>query len=560
MKKIFTLFVVTMAASAFAVAQPNVGEFHRTGNQGLKSSLPVKSEMIKKTAVVPFRNEQMTMAAPGARRAKADLANGVYYSKPAGAGYIGWGTDGSGYGACILTVAPFVEFSFIDQSNPKASKWMLGSQDITEYVEDGVFTNAVDPGYGMSSLPTITSKAGSFTLGEQSQHFADYGSAIYNWGNFWPIGFQDDHVGAYLWGAYDNDNLLGTGTVTFTDGTYECIGVYQHLPKPATPWYCESAEVYFSSISGTVGTIYMKIYNAEDTSEDAEPVYTLVATDEDIAWSNTGKRNGVEITFGNIQFNNIVEEDGFETQAPFVLDFPADVYFTWDEGADFNIGGLEIMPEDMIDYTYVDENGETQYYDVVPLLNVNGKVGSFSYNSHLAANINFFAYQDMVYVPTTLYSNDGTTTYEDVNVVKMSNDGKTAENALDGWVFVNIAGTDLENYEIEFSDESAQEWLKCYYDSTGLSEKNTFYLTFEATELPSDVAGRSTNVIVKGLGVQNETPIIVYQGEYVGINNVTKDAEKEDNEVYNLQGVKVSKSEAELPAGVYVKNGKKFVK
>ena len=89
----------------------------------------------------------------------------------------------------------------------------------------------------------------------------------------------------------------------------------------------------------------MKIYNAEDTSEDAEPVYTLVATDEDIAWSGKGTRNGVEITRGNIRFNNIVEEDGFETQAPFVLDFPADVYFTWDEGADFNIGGLEIMPD-----------------------------------------------------------------------------------------------------------------------------------------------------------------------------------------------------------------------
>ena len=197
MKKIFTLFVVTMAASAFAVAQPNAGEFHRTGYQGLKSSLPVKSEMIKRASAVPFRNEQMTIATPGARRAKADLANGVYYSKPAGAGYIGWGTDGSGYKACILTVAPFVDFSFIDQSNPKASKWTLGSQDITDYVEDGVFTNAVDPGYGMSSLPTITSGAGSFTLGEQSRYFDEVGSAIYNWGEFWSIGFLDDHTGAF---------------------------------------------------------------------------------------------------------------------------------------------------------------------------------------------------------------------------------------------------------------------------------------------------------------------------------------------------------------------------
>ena len=501
-----------------------LGELHRASDQALMPSLSSKSELVKRDAYVPFRNEQMTIAIPGSRRAKANLENGVYYSKPAGASYIGWGTDGFGYGACILTVAPFVEYSFIDQSNPKADKWTLGGQDITEYVEDGVFTNFMNPGSGMISLPTITSNAGSFTLGEESRYFADYGSAIYNWGEFWPIGFQDDHVGAYLWGAYDNDNLLGTGSVTFSDGTYDCIGVYQHLPKPATPLYCEAAEVYFSSISGTVGTIYMTIYNADDPSEDAEPVYTLVATDEDIAWTNKGTRNGVEITRGNIQFKNIIEEDGFETQAPFVLDFPADVYFTWEEGADFNIGALEIQPEDYIDYSYVDENGETQYYEATPLINVNGSVGSFSYNSPLATNINFFAYQDMVYVPTSLQDNQGNV-YEDVNIVKISNDGKTAENALEGWVCVNIAGTDLENYEIEFADESAEEWLTCYYDSTGLSVNNAFFLTFEATELPNDVSSRSTNVVVKGLGVQNETPIIVYQGENVGMNNlILKDA------------------------------------
>ena len=58
-----------------------------------------------------------------------------------------------------------------------------------------------------------------------------------------------------------------------------------------------------------------------------------------------------------------------------------------------------------------------------------------------------------------------------------------------------------------------------------------------------------------------EYPITITQyGAGAGIKGINKDAEKEDTEIYNLQGVKVSKSEADLPAGVYVKNGKKFVK
>ncbi len=560
MKKIFTSFAVVLAASAFAIAQPTPGALKPASVAGFNPAPFSKSEMVQRKA--PIMTEQMQLAAPGARRAKSSAANGVYYSKPAGTLYIGWGIDGSGYGPCILTTAPFTDISFIDQSNPAATSWTLGGDDITQYVEDGKFTYNCDPGYGLSSLPTITNESGSFTLGENSQYFSSHGSAVYNWSEIFPMGFLDDHTGNHVWGALDNDNLLGTGTFTTSDGTYDCIGIYQRFPQPATPIYSESAVVYMTSISGKIGTIHMAIYNANDTSEDAEPVYTLVATDEDFVSFGTGNRNGVEITFGNIVFNNIIEEDGFETQAPFVIDFPAEVYVTWEDGADFNMSGVEIQPEDYIDFAYTNADGETEFYQAEALVNANGQIASFSYNSPLVAGINFNAYLDKVHVPTTLYATEGEETYENVNVVKVSDDGQTAENAVEGWVYVYAANDDLEKYEIELESSYEEEWLTCYFDTTGYGENHAFYMTFRATELPAGVTSRYANVIIKGLGVENDNPILVYQGEYPteGIKAVSKDVEKEDNEIYNLQGVKVGKSEAVLAPGVYVKNGKKFVK
>ena len=115
----------------------------------------------------------------------------------------------------------------------------------------------------------------------------------------------------------------------------------------------------------------------------------------------------------------------------------------------------------------------------------------------------------------------------------------------------------LDNFTVEYDPEVV---VGLDFDTTYYADYNLVMLYVAVKELPQDVETRTTTVTF----TSNEEvvyPITITQfGAGAGINNVAKDAEKEDNEVYNLQGVKVSKSEADLPAGVYVKNGKKFVK
>lgn len=51
---------------------------------------------------------------------------------------------------------------------------------------------------------------------------------------------------------------------------------------------------------------------------------------------------------------------------------------------------------------------------------------------------------------------------------------------------------------------------------------------------------------------------VFFEGETTGINSVKANGESNDGQVYNLAGQRVNA--ANLPAGIYVKNGKKFIK
>ena len=84
-----------------------------------------------------------------------------------------------------------------------------------------------------------------------------------------------------------------------------------------------------------------------------------------------------------------------------------------------------------------------------------------------------------------------------------------------------------------------------------------FYVAAEA--LPEGETGRKGDVVLRS-NDQVDFIIHVVQGTPTeGIKSIQNDA-VDAAAIYNLQGVKVGKSETELPAGIYVKNGKKFVK
>lgn len=550
MKKFFLFSAVALAA-CMASAQPN--RALTASRVGLTPSRP-NMQMMKADPSSLMRNVQRHIATDDQATVTPRRAaeNNLYYSKPAGALYYHYDAEFRGYYPTIVTVAPFVEFTYVDCSTPAATKWEINGQDITEYVEGGTFTSSMEYGYGMNN-PVISNRKGSFQLGENNEDNATYPSQLCSWGMTMTMGMLDDHAGYYAWGSLDNDNLFGTGAINDSP----CVGIVQDYPKPATPLYCESVLVPAISISGNIGTIYMEIYNTE--SDSTEPVYTLVATDEDVVFNEMSTRNGKQIHFVKAQFNNIVtDEDGFESQEPFILDFASEVVITWEEGSDFGAMGNDIQIEDNADFTYINSNGEEDLNYALFAVNYPDGV-KYHYYKGLGLYMSFLAYQDMVNVAATLYDQAGNE-YNDCNVVKISDDGESAENVNDGWVMIQVAATDLENYEID--SEYDLSWLTIYYDTTGMSEKNTFYMTFRAEPLPADVAGRGGEIFVQGRGVKNVTPIVVYQGEYdpAAIKGVNKDAEKEDDAIYNLQGVKVAKSTEELGQGIYIRNGKKIVK
>lgn len=550
MKKLFLFSAVALAA-CMASAQPN--RALTTSRVGLTPSRP-NMQMMKADPASLMRNVQRHIAteeqATVAPRRSAE--NSLYYSKPAGALYYHYDAEFRGYYPTIVTVAPFVEFSYVDGSKPAATKWEIASQDVTEYVVDGVFTSTMDYGYGMQN-PVISNRKGSFQLGENNEDNASYPSQLCSWGIPMTMGMIDDHTGYYAWGSLDNDNLFGTGSINDSP----CVGIIQDYPKPATPLYCESVLVPAISISGNIGTIYMEIYNTESDSD--EPVYTLVATDEDVVFNEMSTRNGKQIHFVKAQFNNIItDEDGFESQEPFVLDFASEVVITWEEGSDFGAMANELQVEDFADFTYINSKDEEDLNYALFAVNYPDGV-KYHYYQGLGLYMSFMAYQDIVLVPTTLYDQAGTA-YDDCNVVKVSDDGEEAESVNGGWVMVKVAATDLESYD--FVSEDDLDWLTIYTDTTDLSSTNTFYLTFRAEPLPADVTGRGANIYILGRGVQNEAPIVVYQGVFdpEAIKDVKEDSENKDETIFNLQGVKIAKSTEELGKGIYIRNGKKIVK
>lgn len=554
MKRIVTLSMAMMAVASLSAKSVDVVNV-KAGEMGSKPSLrasrvsrsaaaAARAEMqtVKMDPMSFMSKEQKSMAAALAPK-PGSLENNLYYSKPAGAMYFNFDAEFSGYYPTIVSVAPFYEFSFVDQSTPAAMFWTINDQDVADMVEDGALTTELEYGYGMP-CPVISNRKGSFVLGEGNEDSAQYPSRIAAWGDYQTLGFVDDHTGYYAWGSLDNDNLYGTGNLNGNP----TVGIIQDFPKPATPLYCESVLVPAIVIGETVGTIYIDIFNLED-EEAEEPVYHLVATDDDIVFDQPSTRNGKSIRFTKLQFNNVViDEDGFESQEPFVLDFASEIVVTWDEGSDFGGFGLELQPEDMEDFGGVEDTNAALFAVQYP------EGVKYHYYKGLAFYISFTAYQDNVVVPTTLYDQAGNA-YTECNVVKLSDDGQTAESVNDGWVIVYFADTDLENYSIVSDSET--EWFTVYTDTTGMSESSTFYMTFRGEPLPEGVTGRSAELYVQGRGVQSADPIIVYQGEKpTDIAGIKVEA-VEPKRVYNLQGILVDNKK--LAPGFYISNGQKMV-
>lgn len=570
-----TLLVLTAAmamagvnAQTLKVSEHNVS-LNKAGKQFMNSAI-VSNHMEAKTAKATLAvGEKQEIAVAGTKKnLRKSKEDGLYYSKPSGCPYIGWGLDGMGFGNTLICAQAYTPFSFTDWSTPPAIEWVLegqsGEVDITEYVIDGKFTTSLEPKYQIG-VPTIRRKASSWQMGTANDYYAQ-GKLPYvvsgDFADMHPLTFLDDHGASYGWGSLSTDNLYGTGDIQGSP----CIAVIQDLPKPASPIYADAFFASGMTVSGTIGEVKMEIYNLDSESE--EPVYVLTATDDDfISWGE-GSRNGVTITSGNLQFSQ-KSEDAFGSivNEPIIIDFPAEVVFTGFDKCDFGLRGLEIQPED--EESFTDEDGQL----MEALFGVAYPDGvKYHYYSGLALQIGVNGVIDNVLNYGDYELEDGTT-YPSY-YVQISDDGTENKNML----FSDVAGAIALTTFPWFSEEGDEnyyaelpEWIQgCSAELLG-EDAGFYQVSFVADPLPEGES-RGAFVYIQGRGVEIDIPFFVFQGEDIeaawdmavendshntedAIHNVVANSNVFSSKTFNIAGQNVSDNFK----GIVIKNGKKYL-
>jgi hypothetical protein len=277
-------------------------------------------------------------------------------------------------------------------------------------------------------------------------------------------------------------------------------------------------------------------------------------------FSDSGASYSLHFTFVE------VDEEGFESEISPVLNGYAYLilYNFMDENVDC---GIYMTYNGNEDGNGNLDNQTHSYFDVwldgVQQLSSDGSAGWYG-EDETDAVVNLFGYFNCF----RNYADGATEITVEIPaeggwaVSAIDEDDGTVYNDIDVVSSFPIDAITIEDYPEWLEDEEGNLYLSYsdkYFaedESTGISNVLMFYVGAEA--LPAGETGRQGDVVLRSNDQVNFI-IHVVQGSPAGIKSIQNDAVGA-GAIYNLQGVKVGKSEAELPAGVYVKNGKKFVK
>ena len=412
--------------------------------------------------------------------------------------------------------------------------------------------------YGDAGLGTST---GSMTYPERSVFYASDGEnmpvGVYD---FWCGGrFYSGYTNTPAYGSYNRPDAIWDINEETNDTTYCQLNSNTllidlgNIPGFVVEKLHLSGYPYVQDLPLMNGaTLTFSLIDYDETGVDETKVYNGTITADDFV--NDGDWFTAAVSFVD------EDEDGFVTDIAPVVRHSAQLVISgfYQDGVDFaipmmysadNSGNTDFMTHSYYDLfvdgkQYLDKNGDPvftsdDYTDAVVNL-----LGHFTYIGGTEGEKTFEGWVDDTSVYDTL--EDGTkytTAY-----AQLGDDGK-AYNDFD---YLSTFGTDL--ITIECDEEKVLDFEA---DSTYYADYGVYMLFVAVTDKLAP--GETTSVKVFA---NNEDYMTINITNRIGqgIKGVNKDAEKEDTEIYNLQGVKVAKSEAELPAGVYVKNGKKFVK
>ena len=498
----------------------------------------------------PGRFEAMGETSSAARRAKA-TTYGAYYSFGEGTLKSSLVWDGGFYGYSYAVAHAFPYSAKFNAQLGNSWTMITASEtlDLSENVDSDGNLFMDNLGIGNYYMPTINARDAQYTWSTR-----DTKGQILNYALFqdsWGMGTFDAFEVEAFYSGYSDGYGYGSST-PYGPSNRTLVDIGQVggplVVDDVCIWLVTETQLFATEDDYILVSLY-------DIHPNDTIIYNAYIRPENIEEATNGATCGVG------KFVEI-DEDGFESEVSPVVTGEVQILITGTEGTDYGIimAYSDMEDEDDEGYKYYDSH--TYWWNEVA-------EGGMQQRFYRWTAIDAAVILDARFNALTTY---GTPEREAVGIVP--NDA-TYYQAEDGtsytWAVSNVSVTgdtlyndfdvettfNLDNFTVEYDPEVV---VGLDFDTTYYADYNLVMLYVAVKELPQDVETRTTTVTF----TSNEEvvyPITITQfGAGAGINNVAKDAEKEDNEVYNLQGVKVSKSEADLPAGVYVKNGKKFVK
>ena len=498
----------------------------------------------------PGRFEAMGETSSAARRAKA-TTYGAYYSFGEGTLKSSLVWDGGFYGYSYAVAHAFPYSAKFNAQLGNSWTMITASEtlDLSENVDSDGNLFMDNLGIGNYYMPTINARDAQYTWSTR-----DTKGQILNYALFqdsWGMGTFDAFEVEAFYSGYSDGYGYGSST-PYGPSNRTLVDIGQVggplVVDDVCIWLVTETQLFATEDDYILVSLY-------DIHPNDTIIYNAYIRPENIETATNGATCGVG------KFVEI-DEDGFESEVSPVVTGEVRILITGTEGTDYGIimAYSDMEDEDDEGYKYYDSH--TYWWNEVA-------DGGMQQRFYRWTAIDAAVILDARFNALTTY---GTPEREAVGIVP--NDA-TYYQAEDGtsytWAVSNVSVTgdtlyndfdvettfNLDNFTVEYDPEVV---VGLDFDTTYYADYNLVMLYVAVKELPQDVETRTTTVTF----TSNEEvvyPITITQfGAGAGINNVAKDAEKEDNEVYNLQGVKVCKSEADLPAGVYVKNGKKFVK
>ncbi len=564
----------------------------------------VKSEPLVKNTLPPFSLVQnQAVRDNGITGVKKTKSNGVYYSRPKGAYFQGFGLDGYGYYASVINIAPWTEVRFENQIANKAGSWQMyfyGSADegypqeaafddetLASLVDNGDFVWSQEPGY-LYYTPTLTNRNRTFCIGEENLYMIYYNRPYYAGriltDSIGPRMAQDDHQryvynnsnysNTQRWGALSN-NMYGSGKIVENDGKTTLVGyaAYQVFDTPMSPLYIERVFAHGESNKrrpiAEGDTLFCDVTNVVK-QELQNGGYRLVPGDKVIAtmfavasdtldFVTEATRDDKTIYEGTVLFSQrTLDEFGIETVEGVTVD-PAELdengfalfFYGFDRpGVDLGVDAL-FVNEDQDDIP----EGHFLVYDADTYDTYN-----YAYQETMTMKVGFEGMYDYVEVLTN----------GNLNVLRVSNDGQTCltdgavsdQDGLTGAAVYTAQPWYDEDLNEYYSIVDAPDWVYGVVADESMRNESDYtgleIVSFQCDPLPAGVSGRSAVVYVQGRGFTCPTPIYLLQGDasYAdAINEVSTTAGVKNSKVFNLNGQEVNKN----VKGILIQNGKKYI-